>query len=569
MSLALRQRPLARVVQGIVQAGNGCWLDPSDLSTLFQDAAGTTPVTAVEQPVGLMLDKAQGMMLGPELVIGGDFSAGTAGFTSPYSATVSVIDGRLRVTATGTNPYAQKLFSSVVGKYYKVSLDIYTGTSSLASPMQLAIASTSAPIGNSDLFLASNTGLTYKRYELIVLATTTTIAIRVRSGNTPIGTYFELDNVSVKELYGYHATQSITASRPTLSARYNLLTKTEDFSAVSWNKEFSGTGSIPLITQNYATAPDGTMTATRIVYALNGGTTAADYSRVYQTVALSANTQTSLGVWVKSANGQIKDISISMTGADPKLVSVGVDWVFVSNNMIRSDANYLLRFELRGIYGVSDSADILIWHPDLRLGTTPGQYQRVNTATDYDTDPRYFPGYLRFDGVDDYFNLPYMGLYGGGSASIVCARDAVSQATDTYIISERSTTDIDPKYFPSRQLANAGNMDAYISDDAGAAVLDTVGSPFSGVANAVIRSIVDSGNNLKLFKNGVLAANDNYTRAGTLTLNKTTIGASVSTTTSNYAAMKLYGLIITKSALTDSQRVACERYLGRKSGVQL
>lgn len=36
----------------------GAWYDPSDLSTLFQDAAGTIPVTAVEQPVGLMLDKS-------------------------------------------------------------------------------------------------------------------------------------------------------------------------------------------------------------------------------------------------------------------------------------------------------------------------------------------------------------------------------------------------------------------------------------------------------------------------------------------------------------------------------
>jgi hypothetical protein len=35
----------------------GAWYDPSDLTTLFQDSAGTTPVTAVEQSVGLMLDK--------------------------------------------------------------------------------------------------------------------------------------------------------------------------------------------------------------------------------------------------------------------------------------------------------------------------------------------------------------------------------------------------------------------------------------------------------------------------------------------------------------------------------
>jgi hypothetical protein len=36
----------------------GAWYDPSDLSTLFQDSAGTTPVTTAGQPVGLMLDKS-------------------------------------------------------------------------------------------------------------------------------------------------------------------------------------------------------------------------------------------------------------------------------------------------------------------------------------------------------------------------------------------------------------------------------------------------------------------------------------------------------------------------------
>ena len=36
----------------------GVWYDPSDMSTLFQDAAGTIPVTAAGQPVGKMLDKS-------------------------------------------------------------------------------------------------------------------------------------------------------------------------------------------------------------------------------------------------------------------------------------------------------------------------------------------------------------------------------------------------------------------------------------------------------------------------------------------------------------------------------
>lgn len=36
----------------------GAWYYPSDLTTLYQDSAGTTPVTADGDPVGLMLDKS-------------------------------------------------------------------------------------------------------------------------------------------------------------------------------------------------------------------------------------------------------------------------------------------------------------------------------------------------------------------------------------------------------------------------------------------------------------------------------------------------------------------------------
>lgn len=36
----------------------GAWFDPSDLTTLFQDVAGTLPVTSDGDPVALMLDKS-------------------------------------------------------------------------------------------------------------------------------------------------------------------------------------------------------------------------------------------------------------------------------------------------------------------------------------------------------------------------------------------------------------------------------------------------------------------------------------------------------------------------------
>ena len=53
----------------------GAWYGPSDLSTLFQDSAGTTPVTTAGQPVGLMLDKSGN---------GNHATQATAGLTSRY-----------------------------------------------------------------------------------------------------------------------------------------------------------------------------------------------------------------------------------------------------------------------------------------------------------------------------------------------------------------------------------------------------------------------------------------------------------------------------------------------------
>lgn len=57
-----RKLPLAREVENIIRrqslVNNGVWYDPSDFSTLFQDAAGTIPVTAAGQPVGKILDKS-------------------------------------------------------------------------------------------------------------------------------------------------------------------------------------------------------------------------------------------------------------------------------------------------------------------------------------------------------------------------------------------------------------------------------------------------------------------------------------------------------------------------------
>jgi len=73
LSLALRGRLLSgtqTTFQGALFGNSepGFTFEPWDMTTLYQDRAGTTPVTAAGQSVGLRLDKSKGLALGAELV---------------------------------------------------------------------------------------------------------------------------------------------------------------------------------------------------------------------------------------------------------------------------------------------------------------------------------------------------------------------------------------------------------------------------------------------------------------------------------------------------------------------
>src|SRR5574343_113875 len=87
---------------------------PDDLSTMYQDSAGTTPVTAVGQPVGLVLDKSKGLDLSSELL--------TA--LSPLNSTLSSTLPPLTATSTAASGAygATKVNFAQAGKTYKVKM---------------------------------------------------------------------------------------------------------------------------------------------------------------------------------------------------------------------------------------------------------------------------------------------------------------------------------------------------------------------------------------------------------------------------------------------------------------
>lgn len=199
----------------------GFWFDPSDISTLFQDTAGTTPVTAAGQSVGLVLDKSKGLVLGPELVTNGDFSGGTTGWLpgsgGSVAGTLTVSGGVGTVTVGAAAPYfwVYQSFTTVVGRTYKVTGSItgMTGGSVFYGVRKADNSDMSAPVN----------GLTLKNsvgsftYFFTATATTTFIALQVNTSNATAS----FDNLSVSELPGNHATQSNALQQPTYQVDSN------------------------------------------------------------------------------------------------------------------------------------------------------------------------------------------------------------------------------------------------------------------------------------------------------------------------------------------------------------
>lgn len=66
--LGSSSKNLTQLIKSLFGLGEqGFAYDPNDLTTLYQDAAGTIPVTAAGQPVGLILDKKNPALVGGEV----------------------------------------------------------------------------------------------------------------------------------------------------------------------------------------------------------------------------------------------------------------------------------------------------------------------------------------------------------------------------------------------------------------------------------------------------------------------------------------------------------------------
>jgi hypothetical protein len=411
----------------------GFWYDPSDFSTLFQDAAGTTPVTAVEQPCSLMLDKRLGLTLGPELVTNGDFSNGTTGWTAESGTTATVSGGAVSLS-NASGAFAFRTTSTIAitsGKWYEITFDLL----SVSGVFNFRLRSSGGKSGETNTAGAK---------KFLVLADASTQQIWFYSNAA--GQTATIDNISVRELPGNHAFTPAAAStaRPTVSARVNLLTKTEQFDDAAWAKQSGGIGVTPSVTANAGTAPNGTLTADRVQFNCTDPSSATNRSILTQTSITVINgvgygRQIYIKAFDASNVGKTLRFVVEGLASSEVIITLTADWQNISGVFTSTSTSVNFLIETRGTF-TTQTADALLWGADLRVandGVGLPPYQRVNTATDYDTVG--FPVYLRADGSNDFLQTNSIDFSGTDKVTVAAGVRQTATTTTTGQIYELST----------------------------------------------------------------------------------------------------------------------------------
>ena len=186
----------------------GVWLDPSDLSTMYQDIECKVPVTKNGDPVAFIADKSKGLF-GNELVKNG-FNNWAQ---TSYASTLTLSDGVLTVSGVEGKSYAaasnKTPFNTIVGKMYFLSIDVVSDTTGYWLMLTDSDSSDSA---NRRAIITSS-GFGKKQWTMSFIASSNKTYLHVNRGNIE-GNSVSVSNLSIKEFIGNHASQPVASSRP-------------------------------------------------------------------------------------------------------------------------------------------------------------------------------------------------------------------------------------------------------------------------------------------------------------------------------------------------------------------
>ena len=288
---------------------------------------------------------------GPELVTNG-------GFDSDSDWTLGTgwsIQNNRAYHASGANSNITQTIAVEAGKAYILEFYLSEGSSSnLWFIVDGAVTSVDSPTtrGNRSFVFTHDT--------------TETIAVGVRAGSTNVAA---IDRVSVREM-------------PVLKwGPHNLLQYSQQVNLSPWVATSAGVSSSPARTADAGTAPDGTQTADRVQFDLNGGTTTTDQSRLRQTVS---GDNVTFAVWLKSYDGSSTyNMQLAYTSGGGEEIVVTGDWQLFEMSQAASTSRVEIKLRGNQTPTHSDTADVLVWGAHLYRSDLGGMVDNPDRGDSY------------------------------------------------------------------------------------------------------------------------------------------------------------------------------------------
>jgi hypothetical protein len=439
----------------------GVWYDPSDLSTLFQDPAGTTPVTAPGNTVGLMLDKSKGGVgtngasrrnlfertqeidnaywtkdgattpttnnIAPDGTATAETLAETA--TTGVHGTYRVPAGALVAGAyvfscylkQGTVRYAHLLLNTSAG-YSAATFDLQdgavtknqtggTGVTSPSAPTIVSVgdgwyratitATTSANINAVGPLLSNSGTPTYTSGGGVSYSGSTANNILIWGAQLELGStasaYQRITSDWPSTMAGNHATQATAAARPT----YSIEPVGGRRNLLTYSEDFRNTAAAGS-TRPWAYSSGTTVGGDTITFP-----TSASY--IFALASFSVAAGQAVTISFEARSGTASTLSAGLNGGSNGANNIPGAVRSLTSTWTRYSATFTGLGADSGLYvffgnnGFTSQAvgSVELRNAQLELGSTATNYQRVTTQYDVTEAGVASVSYLYFDGGSD------------------------------------------------------------------------------------------------------------------------------------------------------------------------
>ena len=497
----------------------------------YTSSDGSTGFSAVDGTAGLVLDAAGSV--GSELNTnpGGPFVATTGYSVVGSGGVMALVSGELELTATAGNfPAIRRSITTVVGSTYCVTAVIRRGTTG----SNVAISATGSSITSGS---TTNTTVTYY---FVATVTSTSIDFGIPSAAAN-GTAY-LVSESVREITGTRATQSTAANRPALRrGLYNQALYSNDIS----NAVYSATAGAA---KNSATQVSLPVSGAKLTQSTTAGTSSVGKP---WTFAVMVSGSGSLNLWMYDDGGAFPGNGVYFI----TLTSTPTLYVV---NRTHSDATAT---KIAGQLTTSSSATVDIAGFGLIPGTltaaqilAEGGIPLTTSAAASNTTGKYS---WQFDGVNDSLALGSVPFQINDDFAVVAGFTANVVAASNDVFTNASTS-VANSLIKLGLSSTTGFGTFALRDDAG--TLESVADNVNLAGTTVVLSGRKVSNTKVLRYNGVQKATSAVT-LGATTFNTSTIGAKVSTATSNYHNGSIGPVIAIKGTVSDADLLILERWV--------